>query len=60
MVHLGLVYTIHIRPELLRLGDELTGSLWLSPEALKEKLAAESASLETWSTLALQLMGVGI
>lgn len=60
MVHLGLVYTIHIRPELLRLGDELTGSLWLGPEALKEKLAAESASLETWSTLALQLIGVGI
>ncbi|AEJ18265.1 NUDIX domain-containing protein [Gracilinema caldarium] len=60
MVHLGLVYTIQTRSELLKPGEELAGSLWLSPEALKEKLETESASLETWSTLALELIGQGM
>lgn len=59
MVHLGMVYTITVQPESLHLGEELAGSLWLSPKDLSEKLDAESASLETWSTLALELIGKG-
>lgn len=59
MVHLGMVYTITVQPESFHLGEELAGSLLLSPKELSEKLAAESASLETWSTLALKLIGKG-
>lgn len=57
MVHLGMVYTITVNPESLQLGEYLAGSLWLSPKDLSEKITAESVRLETWSTLALRLIG---
>jgi len=57
MVHLGIVYTIQVRQEFVRAGDELAGSFWLSLDDLMAKLSAESASLETWSFLALGLIG---
>ena len=57
MVHLGIVYTIQVPQGLVRAGEELAGSFWLSLDALMAKLAVESASLETWSLLALGLIG---